>query len=497
MIARYGNERVKRGIQHFFLGKGISALAGFGAILLVVRNLSIADFAKYSVLIALVEVFTAIAGFGLVHLILRYVPELYSKYQTTLLKKLVVIATSLRTFLLLVLLGAGWYFSDTISGLIGLSEAVVAFECFLLVVAFRSTSHFLSQILESTLHQGITQTAFSVTAIGRYLGLWWLSHHHTINLVDVIVLEAICDAFACLFLLIGVISTLMEKRTDEQMMTETYDRKNEHMMRFAITAYLQHLATLPFGGNTNRLIGGAMFGEKIMANFGFAQSLYEFAKRYLPTQLLIGVIRPIVVARYSTTKDFSVAAKLCEQSLQFNLALLSGGLAVLFVSGAELLYFISKGKYAGESLIILTALIFFLALETQRLILEVMAQTVERYDILIPSNIFLSVSIIFGIVGYKFIGAIAFPLANAGALILSNFWIIKKLASLGYRYQHDWMGTLTSLFILLVSTAIGWLFKLAGLHWIGVMIMTILVYAGLLYRFKLKFLVTFVKDLIG
>lgn len=40
-------------------------------------------------------------------------------------------------------------------------------------------------------------------------------------------------------------------------------------------AYLQHLAILPYGGNMNRLVGGNLFGDLVMASFGFAQSLYE------------------------------------------------------------------------------------------------------------------------------------------------------------------------------------------------------------------------------
>ncbi|MEQ1558607.1 MAG: hypothetical protein ABL933_06645 [Methyloglobulus sp.] len=64
MTQRYGSERIKRGLTHFMLGKGVSAVAGLGATLLVIRALPIESYAAYSVLIALVDVLETVAGLG-------------------------------------------------------------------------------------------------------------------------------------------------------------------------------------------------------------------------------------------------------------------------------------------------------------------------------------------------------------------------------------------------------------------------------------------------
>lgn len=53
MSSRYGSERIGRGLMHFVLGKGVSAVAGVSAMLLVVRELSVESFAAYSVLVVL------------------------------------------------------------------------------------------------------------------------------------------------------------------------------------------------------------------------------------------------------------------------------------------------------------------------------------------------------------------------------------------------------------------------------------------------------------
>lgn len=501
MNARYGRERVTRGLTHFFVGKSVSALGGFFAMVLVVRGLTVADFASYSVLLALVEVFTAICGFGLSHVILRYVPELYVSYRSHALRTVVVRATALRSLGLFAALGLAWVASGLVASWIGLEGETLAFEAFLVVVAFRSTNQHLSLVLESTLHQGIAQAAFSLIALGRCLGMLWLLHEGTANLITVIWLEAVCELLAMLFMLGGIAWNLGRPthrdcpEDDENWFQENRPR----LIRFARSAYLQHLATLPFGGNTNRLVGGALFDDLLMARFGFAQSLYEYAKRYLPTQLLVGMIRPIVVSRYSTTRNFSAAAELCEQSFQMNLVLIAAMLALLVVCGKEVMMIVSGGKYgaAGISVTVLAILLVLLAFETQRLVLEVLAQMVDHYEILIPSNIFLSASVLGGIVAFPWLGALGFPLANLLALLFANAWVIYRLRGLGYRYRHDWRGSLQSLLILVAATAMGELALFAGASWVSATMAVVFILAALFLSLKLSPSMMFVRALVG
>ncbi len=90
MSERYGQARIKRGLFNFALGKGVSALAGMAAIVMVIRALSVQSFAAYSVLVALVEIVTAISRLGLAQALLRYaVPELYAKHFQVSLRRFV------------------------------------------------------------------------------------------------------------------------------------------------------------------------------------------------------------------------------------------------------------------------------------------------------------------------------------------------------------------------------------------------------------------------
>jgi hypothetical protein len=222
---------------------------------------------------------------------------------------------------------------------------------------------------------------------------------------------------------------------------------------------------LPFGANMNRVVGGRFLSTVAMANFGFALSLYEYVKRYLPAQLLVGLIRPLVVARYSEKQDFSVAANLCEQVLLVNAILIGFCLVLLQVGGVEALTILSGGKYGFECVPILSCLLVVLLLETNRLQLEVLVQTIERYSLMIPSNIMLSASIFAAVVMLPSVGAIAFPVANVVALILANIWVQHQLKLQGYNYQHDWFAMLQITTVIVLSVIVGWFIGMGGSSW--------------------------------
>ncbi len=499
-MSAYGRDRVRRGLQHFMVGKVVSAGAGFAAMVLVVRGLPVPEFAAYSVLIALVEVFTAVSGMGLTHVIMRYVPELYGTQRMAPLRAVVGVALGLRSAVLVFALLAALLAAQPLAELLALAQMLPAVKLFLVVVGLRSTAHFLSLILESTLHQGYSQLGFAAAAVARCLGMLWLLHTGQVSLLQVIALEAACDVLACLILLVGLVDVLRTAPVGMPNPTQT-DRwaatQSGQMTRFAVSAYLQHLATLPFGGNTNRLVGGVLFGDKLMASFGFSLSLYDYAKRYLPTQLLIGLIRPIVVARFTESRNFCAVAKLCEQSFQINILVLLAVMLPIVVAGPELLGQLSAGKYGSDSAILLLALLLVLMLETRRLVLEVLAQTVERYDLLITSNLFLSSSVLLGIVAYPWVGAVGFPIANGLALLLANASTTRRLGRLGFHYPHDRASTWQALGIFAVCVAVGLGLKFSGVPWWLGLAAALLVYAGLFIKLQLNASVVYLKALLG
>ncbi len=498
MSERYGGERVRRGLLHFVLGKGVSALSGFVAMVLVVRILPVEVFADYSVLIALVEFVTALSGLGLAHAMLRYVPQLYVLNYRTALRQFVWGAFLLRSVVLVAVALLAWVLASPISPLIGLHGAADAFRLFLAVVVVRCSNHFLSQVLDSTLHQGAAQIAYSINSVSRLIGMVYLSMSGDADLLSVIWVELISDLLGFIAILIAIVKyslsiELTLKAPDDD---QDWVRKNlRQIARFCLSGYVQHIVGLPFGGNTNRLVGGHLFSDAVMASYGFAQSLYEFIKRYLPAQLLIGLIRPVVVARFSEKRDFAAAATVCERLIVVNTVIIGICFSGLVVGGEGMLLWISGGKYGTGTLTILAMLLVVVALETHRLILEMLAQTVESYEVLIPSNILLAFSVLPGVLLYPFVGAVCFPLANAFALVLANRLVRRSLEQRGFRYAHPWRRSIQILLMGLTAIACGLAFEhFAGLHWLVTTALIEIVYLLFVWRYCWADIRLFISD---
>ena len=500
MSTRYSASRIQRSLIHFTLGKGVSALAGVLAMLLVIRQLSIEAFAAYSVLVALVEMLTAVSGLGLVHASLRYVPELYSKHYQVSMRTFIYWALGLRTLTLLFFVLTVYLFADQLVPLVGLGSFLLAFQVFLVVVILRTTTNFLSQILESTLHQGIVQLGFSGGTLVRLAGMVFLMNLGDVQLVNVIWVEVIGDALSLLVMVFGLLRIVETRTAEDQHAVGDSSWLRGHLQqiaKFAAAGYLQHLAVIPYGGNTNRLVGGSMLNAGSMANFGFAQSLYDYLKRYLPAQLLVGLIRPIVVARYSESGDFRAAAGLCSSVMQVNLLLILGALAMMMVGGTSALAAISGGKYGSEALLILGTLFIVLLLETQRQQLELLVQVVERYEYLIFSNVLLSTSVLLAVVLIPLVGAVAFPVANAVGLLAANFWVQRKLKFTGFHFHNDWLSTLSVVAIFLIATLVGEVAEVLILPWYLAAVATVIVYTILVYLVQGNLILRFVSTLTG
>lgn len=501
MTARYGENRIRRGLMHFLSGKVISAIAGFMAMLLVIRTLSVGDFAAYSILYALVEIVTAISGFGIVHAILRYVPELYGKHYEVSLRHFILGSTVVRTTLLILLVFTFYIFSENVVIHIGLHGAVEEYKLFLVIVVLRSSTHFFSQILESTLHQGVVQIGFTIATVARLMGMVYLLSIGNVRLSDVIWIELVADGVGLLIMLLGVIWVLKSCATKDNSNVE--DRQWLHIrtrqvLRFATAAYLQHLAITPYGGNANRLVGGAWLDSRAMAGYGFAQSIYEYIKRYLPAQLLLGIIRPVIVARYSKTRNFGDAVGLCNQVMHINEILIGGIFVILIAGSGGLVTYVSDGKYGAETVFVMAALLVVLILETWRQQLELLVQAIERYALILPSNLLLSLSVVGALLLLPFLSAVAFPVANAIGLVIANIWTQEKLRKCGYVVLHKWSVAIRVLLAVSISIGLGELLRRLGIAWHWLVILSAISYFTLCVLITrdvfLKFLNEFVTN---
>lgn len=439
---RYGRERIHRGVVHFLLGKGISAVAGLAVLLLLVRELPVAEFATYSVLQGFVEVFTALTGFGLTHAALRYVPELYAQHENKVFRGFVMGAAGLRLALLTLACLLAYTASAGLANLFGLENWVGVFQAYLAVVWVRVNGQFMFQLLESTLHQGLGQMAFVMSTLFKLALIAWLAFNGTLNIQSVIWSEVTAEAMGLGLLIINVWRVLRETNPEPSMQgwRAWWSGNARRVTRYGFAGYLQHLAILPYGSAPNRLVAGRFLEVYALAAFGFAQSFADMLRRYLPAQLLSGLIRPVLVARYAATKDFGAVVAMLALVFRVNSVLLGLPSAILLAVGPAAVSALSNEKYGADAAWLLLALVGVLVLESRRFLIDLAIQAVERNGLLVVGNLALAASMLLAVLLIPNMGALAIPLAAGLGLAASNAWITRRLAMEGFHYPFGYMA---------------------------------------------------------
>ena len=101
----YSISRLRLNTLIFAGGKGINATLSLSLFALIASNLSKADFAIYAWLIAFVELSNNLSRFGINWAVDRYVPQLRSTLNSMALRRFILIMTSLRLGVVLLMAG--------------------------------------------------------------------------------------------------------------------------------------------------------------------------------------------------------------------------------------------------------------------------------------------------------------------------------------------------------------------------------------------------------
>ena len=476
---RYSRGHVKIGLMHFLRGKVLSSIGGIVYLLLLVRELEVAEFASYSVLTAFVELFTALTGFGLTHILLRYAPELHVQKLDLSLRKLLAATIGLRAITLLASLGIAYAFGIVIAGFFELSNWIWAYELFLIVVFLRATRNMIFQAMESLLQQKLAQRALVIITYLKLIALAGLLLSSQIGLRPVIYLEIVSELIGLALMAYWHASWLKQVSKGA---VETGNWLSENLRRMAgygTVGYVQHLAIMLYGSSPNRLAASRYLPVAEVAAFGFAQSLIDMVRRYLPAQMLAGFVRPVFIAQYTRHGDFGALVKMANLVLKSNFILLALICVPMLVSGPELFSALTKGKYSNLAAALFTGMLGVLALESQRHMLDLLLQAIEKNAIQVLTNLMLSSSILLSLWLIPEFGAMAVVFANALGLVVTNVIIVLYLRSCGMYYAVMLMLLIKLVLALMLSVFVGMMLKAILGPWLSALIALCLILAAL------------------
>ncbi|MBB5204354.1 O-antigen/teichoic acid export membrane protein [Inhella inkyongensis] len=419
MDGPYSLARLRRGVLHFLAGKVLSAALSLAALLLLARLLSTADYGRYVALVALVELGLGLASLGLDWVAGRYVPEYRVRASAVRLARFIVQLAGLQALLLALLGLLLWSVAEPLAAWLGLgSQALPAIHLYSLYLFLEGLSRVLrDQMLGHLLLQGRAQLALLVrhgVAVGACVGIWLLEQRA--DLVLVASIEVGATALGLLLAALGLGLALRAERSEVEGATCTWTEPPlSEMRRLALNSYASLLMSIPTRPQVLMLLVTRLAGAEAAALFGFARALSEQVLRFLPAELLLGFLRPALVARYLEARDFADLNLQTKRLLLVSLMVLAPVLCLALAQGPMVLSVLGGVGFAPAAPL-LALLLMGVALLSHRRMLEFIANSVGQPEVIRRASALMWVA----------------PLGAAGLLILhAPLWTVPVPMLLG------------------------------------------------------------------
>lgn len=431
----YGAKRMRRSVKHYLLGRGIAAVASICVVFLLVRELSVAEYAAYTAFAGLLVGLMILSNGGFERVIPRYFPEARIAGAEGQLRRFCLLLTGIRFLLLILILlpvvfAYGWFARS-----FNLPDDPALMWAFVFYAAMFGMQQHIDQCLQALLEQRAVTQGNAIDWLCKLgiLGGWYF-HFGTLQLSVAIWVQGCTAGLSMLFMGQRLYRHLREQSDNG---ANVLDRRQVTHMAF--NSYLLPIAGLHATPAMSKLLAAWLLPPAMTAMVGFAQSSTEFMRRHLPARLMLGVVEPAIMARYAETRDFSQTTRLAGIVLKFNLFILIPAAAWISLSGRPLIELFTGGKY-GDSAWLIGCYMLILIMESHRFILHLIANAVEESRLLLQSNL---VSMIF--VPVTIVACGAFQLYGLMTCLLAisfsrNFYVVRALRRRGYMYAPDWRG---------------------------------------------------------
>ena len=388
---RYSTKHVRGSLGHFLMGRTLTALAGFTATILVVRGMPPGQYAAYVVIMGLIVLLGGVSTLGLKEVVQRFLPEFSIQGRQRLVRRfllgtLTVQAVSLVACTAIYYLAVP-HITSALSQVPWTEEFRTAWSA-IIALTFYSI---LSMIIEALMLQRLLKWLWTLVSLVRLCLIAWQSHWAGgLTLEAMVHIEALAHGLGvvCMFIPILILTLRPGERQDEDD-SPVLGR----IIPFAAYNYCIVLAQMLQGSAVNKLIASRFLPVNVLANFGFAQTLADMSQRYLPNFLLLNLVRPAIIARYSRGTDTDTLLHHANIFTKLNLFLLAPLALWTAVNGRGLTSMLSDGRY-GDAGPVLLALILLLAMQCHNRRLELMAQAVERNRLLFIGNLSVVISLV-------------------------------------------------------------------------------------------------------
>ncbi|MES2260814.1 MAG: oligosaccharide flippase family protein [Pseudomonadota bacterium] len=378
----YGGKALRASTLSYLGGRLASAVLTFTAFALAARLLPLAEYGVYAAALALIELALALSTGGMEWVVARVLPESRMHAGGRATARLVLRLGAVQTLLMLAVGAALVLAAPAVGALLQMTGSVAVFRLAGAVVVAEGVGRLLrDQMLGVLMEQRSGQLAQAVRSGILMLQLLYAWHGGTAldahAMLQLELVASCCGTVAGALLLARILKALMPV---EAARPEWRPPPPAAMARLALHNFASYVLAMLYGPQVLTMLIARLLGADAVAVFGFARAFADQVRRYLPTDLLLTVVRPALIAFYAAGNNFSALSVRLGLWLKVSLMVLFPLLVFFAAFGALGMQALGGARFT-QAWPVLLVLLCSAATSSWRRVLELGCNTVMASDI--------------------------------------------------------------------------------------------------------------------
>lgn len=385
----YSGRRFRASVLRYLGGRGVNAVLAFTVLVLLARTLPADQYAAYVSAFALLEITMLMSSLGMEWVTGIYIPQIRLKGAGTAMTRFVGSVVAIQAVAAALLGVALWFFAAPIAGWMGMAQAAPVYQLYGVVVFLEAVSRVMrDQILSCLLLQGASQLAQTARNVVLLACIVWLLPAADVTALHVAQFEIFASASSLVVGAAFVGWFLWRQRHQQGADPDWRPPALADMFSMGRAAWVANLASLAWGSQVIVLLTTKILGAEAGAMTGFVRNLAEQVRRYLPAELLFGILRPVLVARYADEQDLSRLASRCSFLFKLNTVSIALIVVACLVCGDHLFTLLTAGRYPGAAdLAVVWFAVFVFA--GQRRYTDLLLHTAQRSRVIQRTSLLL------------------------------------------------------------------------------------------------------------
>ncbi len=455
-IKYFGFSALSSSLRHYLIGKGFTIISSLSVVILLARYLEQNEYAIYISWQAIILVIGILTSAGIQLVMHRYLPELRSITNNKLVYRMIVIGVFCRIVLIVLTVLLLIVFLPEIAVFLKQTQWQWLLPWYLYVGLLRLACLSIAGTMEALLWQRISQYSLAIGSMVKLTGVLICILLNKMTLVNVVIVEVVSESLSLILLVFGLFINWRIDKERNHGETGWWKSNSTRVYKYGATKCISTLSMLLYGSGPNRLLVTSMMPNSEVALFGFADSLFQLFQRFMPSRLTLGLVRPIFIAKYATTGDFSKLTRMSNLMLRINMLILILAAVAVAILGEPVFDWITDGKY-GSANLVLAGFLILLVIMSLRLIIEILIEAVEKNQISIACNLVQSLSFIIAIPLLPLIGLWGIVIANILGTVAAIFLAISRLHSFGFHFTIDKLYCILIMVYGVLAGLAGWI----------------------------------------